>query len=132
VFLALETEIIAARKMSISPSIREISPYLGENKYIKFKAKIAKQRTRESGNDFHVLYNRQISKCEFCNRPMELECLPGEEKLETLEIHHVRPLSIGGKHSGYSNKSLLHQSCHKRIHKIFGKKQITKLPFRKN
>jgi len=131
VFTLLETKIIAARKLTIGPSIREVSPYLNENKYFEFKAKIAEKRTRESSNDFYVLYNRQKGKCEFCNRPMEFESIGEETNPETLEIHHIKPLSIGGVHTGYSNKSLLHESCHKRVHKIFGKKQITKLPFRK-
>ena len=130
VFTLLETKILAARKFSITPSIREISPYINENKYIEFKAKITKTRTRESSNDFYVLYNRQKGRCEFCNRPMELESI-GETMPETLEIDHIKPLSIGGLHKGYSNKSLLHESCHKRVHQLFGKKQITKLPFRK-
>jgi 5-methylcytosine-specific restriction endonuclease McrA len=62
---------------------------------------------------------------------MEFESVGEETKPEALEIHHIKPLSIGGMHAGYSNKSLLHKSCHKRVHEIFGKKQITKLPFRK-
>lgn len=131
VFTLLETKIIAARKLCITPSIREVSSYLIEDKYVEFKAKIAKKRTKESSNDFYVLYNRQKGKCEFCNRPMEFKSIEKETNPEALEIHHIKPLSIGGKHSGYSNKSLLHESCHKRVHKIYGKKQITKLPFRK-
>jgi RNA-directed DNA polymerase len=131
VFVLLETKIIAARKFTITPSIREVSPYLNEDKYLEFKAKIVKDRTRESSNDFYVLYNRQKGKCELCNRPMEFESIGEETNPETLEIHHIKPLSIGGVHAGYSNKSLLHESCHMRVHKIFGKKQITKLPFRK-
>ena len=62
---------------------------------------------------------------------MELESVGEEIKPEILEIHHIKPLNIGGVHKGYSNKSLLHESCHKRVHQIFGKKQITKLLFRK-
>ena len=131
VFTLLETKILAARKFTITPSIREVSPYINENEYLEFKAKIAKTRTRESSNDFYVLYNRQKGRCEFCNRPMELESLGEETKPETLEIHHIKPLNIGGTHKGYSNKSLLHKSCHKRVHQIFEKKHITKLPFRK-
>lgn len=131
VFTLLESKILAARKFSITPSIRKVSPYINENKYLEFKAKIAKARTRESSNDFYVLYNRQNGRCEFCNRPMEFESLGEETEPETLEIHHIKPLNIGGAHKGYSNKSLLHESCHKRVHQIFGKKQITKLPFRK-
>lgn len=131
VFTLLETKILAARKFSITPSIREISPYINENKYLEFRAKMAKMRTRENPNDFYVLYNRQKGRCEFCNRPMEFESIEEETKTESLEIHHIKPLSIGGVHKGYNNKSLLHESCHKRVHQIFGKKQITKLPFRK-
>jgi RNA-directed DNA polymerase len=46
VFTLLETKILAAWKFPITPSIREISPYINENKYLEFKAKIAKMRTR--------------------------------------------------------------------------------------
>ena len=42
IFTLLETKIVAAREFSITPSIREISPYINENKYLEFKAKIAK------------------------------------------------------------------------------------------
>jgi predicted HNH restriction endonuclease len=131
VFMLLETKILAARKFSITPSIREISPYINEDKYLEFKAKLQKLRTREFSNDIYVLYNRQKGKCEFCNRPMEFEEIGGGIKPETLEIHHIKPLYISGAHKGYSHKSLLHESCHKRVHQIFGKKQITILPFRK-
>lgn len=131
VFTLLETKILAARKFSIKPSIRKISPYINENKYLEFKAKIAKARTRESSNDFYVLYNRQKGRCEFCNRPIEFESIIEKIKPETLEIHHIKPLNIGGVHKGYNNRSLLHESCHKRVHQIFGKKQITKLSFKK-
>jgi len=132
VFTLLETKIIAVRKFTITPFIRKVSAYFNQNKYLEFKAKIAEKRTREFSNDFFVLYNRQKGKCEFCNRPMEFESIGEETNPETLEIHHIKPLFIGGVYAGYSNKSLLHESCHKRVHKIFGKKQITILPFRKN
>ena len=131
VFVLLETKIIAARKLAISPSIRKVSPYLNEKKYLELKAKIAEKRTGESSNDFYVLYNHQKSTCEFCNQPMEFKSIGEETKPENLEIHHIKSLFIGDVHAGYSNKFLLHESCHKRIHQIFGKKQITKLPFRK-
>ena len=62
---------------------------------------------------------------------MELNSISENRELEPLEIHHIKPLSIGGKHGGYSNKSLLHKYCHARVHKIFGKTQTTKMPFRK-
>jgi 5-methylcytosine-specific restriction endonuclease McrA len=62
---------------------------------------------------------------------MEFESIGKEIKSESLEIHHIKPINSGGAHKGYGNKSLLHESCHKRVHQIFGKKQITKLSFRK-
>jgi hypothetical protein len=62
---------------------------------------------------------------------MGFELIGEETKQERLEIHHIKPLSISGVHKGYSNKSLLHEFCHKRVHQIFGKKQTTKLSFRK-
>lgn len=131
VFTLLHRNIIAARKLAISPAIREISPYLDESKYIEFKGEIEKMRTKIDTNDFYELYNRQKGTCEFCNQLMAFESVVKEDKPERLETHHIKPLSIGGKHSGYNNKSLLHKSCHSRVHQIFGKNQITKMPFRK-
>ena len=131
VFTALETKIIAARKIALSAELKKKSSYLFEKDYIDFNAKIANQRTRENANDFYVLYNRQKGVCEFCNKLMEFNSISENKELEPLEIHHIKPLAIGGKHGGYSNKSLLHKYCHARVHKIFGKTQITKMPFRK-
>lgn len=131
VFTALETKIIAARKLALPVKLKEKSSYLFEKDYLDFSAKIVKQRTRENANDFYVLYNRQKGICEFCNKLMELNSISKNEGLEPLEIHHIKPLAIGGKHGGYSNKSLLHKCCHVRVHKIFGKTQITKMLFRK-
>ena len=131
VFTALETKIIAARKLALPVELKKKSSYLFEKEYIDFSAKTAKLKTRENANDFYVLYNRQKGVCEFCNKLMELNSISENKELEPLEIHHIKPLSIGGKHGGYSNKSLLHKYCHARVHKIFGKTQITKMPFRK-
>jgi len=131
VFTALETKIIAARKIALSVELKKKSSYLFEKDYIDFNAKIANQRTRENANDFYVLYNRQKGVCKFCNKLMEFNSISENKELEPLEIHHIKPLAIGGKHGGYSNKSLLHKYCHARVHKIFGKTQITKMPFRK-
>jgi hypothetical protein len=130
-FIALHRNIIVARKLAISPAIRKITPYLDESKYIEFKIKIEKMRTRIDTNDFYKLYNKQKGICEFCNQLMVFECIMEDNKPEKLEIHHIKPLLIGGKHSGYSNKSLIHKSCHSRVHQIYGKNQITKMPFRK-
>jgi len=130
VFTALEIKMIAARKLALPVKLKEKSSYLYEKDYLDFSAKIVKKRTRENANDFYVLYNRQKGRCEFCNKLMELNSISENKEFEPLEIHHIKPLSIGGKHEGYSNKSLLHKCCHVRVHKIFGKTQITKMPFR--
>lgn len=129
-FTALETKILAARKFTLPVKLKEKSAYLYEKEYIDFSAKIVKQRTRENANDFYVLYNRQGGRCEFCNKLMELNSISENKELEPLEIHHIKPLIIGGKHEGYTNKTLLHKSCHVGVHKFFGKNQITKMPFR--
>lgn len=131
VFALLHKNITAARKLAISPTIRETSPYINESKYVEFKRKIEKMRTKTDTNDFYELYNRQKGTCEFCNQLMEFKCIVEEDKPEKLEIDHIKPLWIGGTHSGYSNKSLLHKSCHSKVHQIFGKNQRTKMPFRK-
>jgi RNA-directed DNA polymerase len=131
VFTALEAKIIAARKLALPVKLKEKSSYLFEKDYLDFSAEIVKQRTREDANDFYVLYNRQKGVCEFCNKLMELNSISENKGFELLEIHHIKPLAIGGEHGGYSNKSLLHKYCHARVHKIFGKTQITKMPFRK-
>lgn len=130
-FTTLETKIIAARKLALPVKLKKKSSYSFEKEYIDSSAKIAKMRTRENANDFYVLYNRQKGVCEFCNKLMELNSISENKELEPLEIHHIKPLNIGGKHEGYSNKSLLHKYYHARAHKIFGKTQITKMPFRK-
>lgn len=123
VFTLLETKIFTAYKFSITPSIGKISPYINKEKYLEFKAKIAEKRTKKSPNNNYVLYNRQKGKCVFCNRPMKLESLGEKTKLESQEIHYIKPLSIGNTYKGYSeNKALLHESCHKRIHQILEKK----------
>jgi RNA-directed DNA polymerase len=119
VFTLFETRILTARKFSITPSLKEISTYLYETKYLEFKAKIARKRTRKSCNGFYALYNRQKGKCEFCNRPMEFESIGEKTKQKSLEIHHIKPLKISGMHREYNNNSLLHESCHKRIHQMF-------------
>lgn len=62
---------------------------------------------------------------------MELNSISENKELESLEIHHIKPLAIGGKREGYTNKTLIHKSCHIRVHKNFGKNQNTKIPFRK-
>lgn len=130
VFTVLETKIIAARKLALPVKLKGKSSYLFEKNYLDFSAKIVKQRTRENANDFYVLYNRQKERCEFCNKLMELNSINENKELEPLEIHHIKPLAIEGKHEVYSNKTLLHKYCHVRVHKIFGKTQITKMPFR--
>jgi len=130
VFTVLEMKIRAGIKLALPSKLRNKSGYLAEKEYLDFNAKIAKQGTRDNSNDFRVLYNRQKGRCEFCNKLMELSSISENKELEPLEIHHIEPLSIGGKHEGYSNKTLLHKSCHARVHKIFGKTQITKMPFR--
>lgn len=127
---ALETKIIAARKLTLPVKLRNKSAYLAEKEYLNFNAKILKQITRDNANDFYVLYNRQKGTCEFCNKLMKLNSINEKKEFQPLEIHHIKPLSIGGKHEGFTNKTLLHKSCHIEIHKIFGKVQITKLPFR--
>lgn len=51
---------------------------------------------------------------------MKFESIAEKTKLESLEIHYIKPLIISGIYKGYSkNKALLHESCHKRVHQIF-------------
>ena len=85
-FTALETKIIAARKLALPAKLKGKSSYLFEKDYLNFSAKIVKQRTRENANDFYVLYNRQKGICEFCNKLMELNSISENKELELLEI----------------------------------------------
>jgi len=121
VITLLHKNIVAARKLAMNQTIRKVSPYLDKYKYIKFKTEIEKIRTKTNSNDFFKLYNKQNGVCKFCNQPMEFENIVGKAKPEKLEIHHIKLLSMKKKQLDYSNKSLLHKSCHFRIHKIFKK-----------
>lgn len=131
VFTQLETKIIAAHKFSMTPYLIEIPQYLNEDKYLEFKTKIAKKKTRKPSNDFYLLYNRQKGNCEFCNYPIEYESIKKRRKLRNLEIHFIKPLNIHSTHLGYSHKSLLHKSCCKKINQIIEKKQMIILPLKK-
>lgn len=112
VFTSLHKNIIAAHKLAITSSIKNVSPYLNESKYIKSKTKITKIRTKTNTNNFYRLYNKQKSICKFCKQSMKFENIVEKIKPEKLEIHRFKPLFIEEKHSGYINKSLLHKFCH--------------------
>lgn len=54
------------------------------------------------------LYQKQKSYCYSCYEHMSLNDL--------LELHHVKPISEGGKKSKRKNLVLLHKTCHTRLH----------------
>jgi hypothetical protein len=105
----------------MNQAVKEISPYLNEFKYIKFKIKITKIRTKINTYDFYKFYNRQNGICEFCNQSITFKNINKKPKPEKLEIHHIKTLFIKKRQSNYNNKSLLHKSCHSIIHKNFKK-----------
>jgi hypothetical protein len=46
------------------------------------------------------------------------------------DVHHIKPLNIGGSDKTLSNKTLIHKECHTLIHNKYGYKETTLLPYR--
>jgi RNA-directed DNA polymerase len=129
IFLKLASKInniIAIFKLALSPELRITTPYIHKDKFIEFSVKTNKLRmVKEGYSNTSILYNIQEGYCEYCNKPL-LE----DGDLSNTEIHHITPLNIGGSETTLSNKSLIHKNCHVLLHKKYGKKNKTILPFR--
>lgn len=104
-------------------ALRDASPYLDREPFERHKANIIKNNTLKDCSDLFKLFLKQLGLCEYCNLYLE--------NLDQCDIHHVKPLSIGGANE-LSNKSLIHSDCHKIVHNIFGKHNVTVLPYRKD
>jgi len=79
-----------------------------------------------------TLYNEQKGRCEFCNQVLEGILTIEDEKLDyenNVIIHHVIPRSNNGS-DDIKNLSLLHENCHRILHKIAGKSSYFELPYR--
>lgn len=100
--------------------ILEISPYLDEKPYLEFLSKIRQSRIRPRNNSFDKLYLLQDGLCEWCNEPLNID----SDFDNSFNIHHLIPLNIGGS-TNITNLTLLHQECHKDVHKYFGISKIT-------
>ena len=117
------------RTLSLNPKVAKVSPYIDDTGYLYYIEKTTKMRTRKSSNEFYRLFNKQKGLCLFCNTPLKpyLDDLNNENPL--LDIHHIKPLSIGGSHSDINHKSLLHKDCHKLCHMEQGTQKVTYLPY---
>lgn len=127
VFLKLASHnqsIVCPSRMALPIEVRDgDSPYISNAPYLEHKLKTTFLRRPKKGiNDQKRLYNLQKGLCEYCGGFIE--------NLEDAEIHHIKPINIGGTHKGLTNKSFIHKECHTLIHNKFGNKQITFLPFR--
>lgn len=147
-FLALMTRTlkrISPGKLALSVKARNISPSVDSSLYDNYAADISKYRTRTDDNDYYKLYNRQEGLCEFCNLPLIEEddisvnianymnkTINFPQDTNKLEIHHIKPIKIGGHHEGLSNKTLMHESCHKAIQETYGYDKISDLPYKKS
>jgi RNA-directed DNA polymerase len=123
-YAAHNQSITCGSKIALAPEVREgDSPYINEIPYNEYQVHVAKLRKPTKGLiDQMKLYNKQKGKCEYCGEHME--------DITEADVHHIIPINIGGTHKGLTNKSLIHKSCHVLIHKKYGKKQATVLPFR--
>jgi 5-methylcytosine-specific restriction endonuclease McrA len=73
-----------------------------------------------------LLYNEQKGKCEYCNQILDnME----DELGYSLVVHHVIPKSKNGVDE-LKNLSLLHNNCHRILHKAVGRSNFFKLPYR--
>lgn len=118
--------IIALFKVAPGPDLRSKTPYIDKDQFIKYSVNVNKLIIPKEGySDTSVLYNIQKGYCEFCNKP-----LMENGDLSNTAVHHIKPLNIGGSDITLSNKTLIHNECHILIHKIYGYKEITKLPYR--
>lgn len=128
-FASKLNRIIALFKVALGPVIRTMSPYINKEEFIKHSLIVNKLRMVNKGyTDTTFLYNLQEGLCEYCNKPLFIyEDLSNSNT----DVHHITPISIGGKDNTFSNKSLIHKECHKLIHTKFGYKQKTFLPYRK-
>jgi len=62
--------------------------------------------------DFHGGEDRSLGPCPICGREM----LAGE----SVDRHHWRPKSRGGRTSAY-----LHRTCHRKLHSLFTDKELS-------
>ena len=117
---------------------KPLNYYSNTNSYLENISIIKKQRkgTISLGQkirrlDYKTeLYNRQGGRCEYCNQV--LDSRPNGEfgfELADCVIHHVIPLSSGGGES-MANLSLLHENCHRLLHKDVGKSGVYELQYR--
>jgi 5-methylcytosine-specific restriction endonuclease McrA len=123
---------------------KSLNYYSNRDKYTENTIKIRKARRGKIAtgigaksrqlNIKSVLYNNQKGKCEYCNQELE-EILNLEEDKQDYKnnvvIHHVVPKSENG--SNYiKNLSLLHNNCHRLLHKSAGRPKYFQPPYRYN
>lgn len=68
------------------------------------------------------LYERQKGICPYCKGQMTQRQIQKSE----LHVHHMKPRSLGGN-EGYSNLRLLHNECHRELHAMFNRDEMSNL-----
>ena len=68
------------------------------------------------------LYEHQRGKCLYCKEQISQKEIQDNE----VHIHHIKPVSFSGN-NGYSNLRLLHTECHKELHSIFTRQEMSEL-----
>ena len=94
------------------PKARE---YWNKREYTNVYEQIHSVRMRK-------LYDKQKGKCPVCKEQLTQE----EIKESQLHIHHLKPRSLGGSES-YSNLRLLHDHCHRELHRKLTRKEMSEL-----
>jgi len=135
---------IATQLLVLRDKCKVLNYYSNKDKYIENTLKIRKARRSKIAIDVmaksrqldikSLLYNIQKGRCEYCNQELE-ELLILEEDIQDYKnnvvIHHVVPLSVGGSNN-IKNLSLLHNNCHRLLHKSVGRSNYYQLPYRHN
>ncbi len=106
--------ILAGNQYAIPEKIRHLHAYSKESKQLidfNFKLKLKAMKFGDSFKD--KLFEKQKGNCWWCKKEMT------DEQLNYFKwhIHHIVPISEGGSREKKSNLALVHEWCHKDIHR---------------
>ena len=111
-----DVPIINGAAVAIPKKLREIHAYHPRiDELVQFNDKISGLANVK--NLKSKVWKRQEGKCTHCGGEIQLDTLVTELRPE---LHHIKPISLGGSKGGASNLELIHNECHKMKHKTAG------------
>ena len=130
---------VPVRSLNLPAGAYSLSYYRAPEHYLGYFRGWAKKRLRGvSAFDKHLI--KQKSTCAWCEEVFyekanitrglwrkSISCLSLVDAEFDVDVHHLLPRNLGGD-SSLKNTVLVHSTCHKEIHKVFGKKQLTIMP----